>query len=148
MEERAERRELQPMQFKDNLASGSITEYAGELACAERAEYEEDALKAVSSRYPCAVKVLRFDVGKITDTAVIRFRKEGDKFTKFGGGTKSLSDYLTDKKVPQSLRDKLPLVCDGSEVLMVGGVEISDKVKIDENTLRKGVFICFDPLKT
>ena len=94
-----------------------------------------------------AVKILRFDMDKIPDGAVIRYKKEGDKFTKFGGGTKSLSDYLTDKKVPQSIRSKLPLVCVGSEVLIVGGVEISDKIKVDESTVKQGEFIFTDPFK-
>ncbi len=94
-----------------------------------------------------AVKILRYDADKIPDAAVIRHKKEGDKFTKFGGGTKSLSDYLTDKKVPQSMRSKLPLVCAESEVLIVGGVEISDKIKVDENTVKQGEFICADPFK-
>lgn len=135
------------MPFKDNLAIESITEYGGKLACAERAEHEEEALKRIEKVYACAVRVLRFDIRKIPDTAVIRFRKDGDKFTSFGGGTKSLSDYLTDKKVPQSMRDTLPLVCDGKEVLIVGGVEISDKIKLDETTVRRGIFIFADPFK-
>ncbi len=95
----------------------------------------------------CEVRRLRFDADKIPENAVIRFKREGDKFTKFGGGTKSLSDYLTDKKVPQSLRARLPLVCDGSDVLIVGGVEISDKVRLDDNTEHSGVFVCADPFK-
>lgn len=92
-------------------------------------------------------KILRYDADKIPESAVVRYKREGDKFTKFGGGTKSLSDYLTDKKVPQSMRGILPLVCDKSEVLIVGGVEISDKIRIDEGTKNQGVFICADPFK-
>lgn len=115
------------MRFKDELADGGVFEYGGNFAC--------------------AVKALRFDTDKIPESAVIRFKKAGDRFTKFGGGAKSLSDYLTDKKVPQSMRGNLPLVCAGNEVLIVGGVEISDKIKIDEGTVRQGVFICADPFK-
>lgn len=92
-------------------------------------------------------KILRYDADKIPGNAVIRYKREGDKFTKFGGGTKSLSDYLTDKKVPQSMRGILPLVCDKSEVLIVGGVEISDKIRIDEGTKKQGIFVCADPFK-
>ena len=87
-------------------------------------------------------KVLMFDLNSIPDGAVIRYRREGDRFKKFGGGTKSLSDFLTDKKVPQSVRDNLVLVCIDSEVLIVGGVEISDKVKVTENTSKVARFIC------
>lgn len=86
-------------------------------------------------------KELYFDLDKVPSGAVIRNRRGGDRFTKFGGGTKSLSDYLTDKKTPQSMRDKLVLVCYESDVLIIGGVEISDKVKVTEKTKRKRAFI-------
>lgn len=94
-----------------------------------------------------ATQSLLFDIDKIPPTAVIRFKNDGDKFTKFGGGTKSLGDYLTNKKVPQALRASLPLVCNGSEVLIVGGVEIADSVKITEETKRTCALVCANPFK-
>lgn len=75
---------------------------------------------------------LRIDVDKIPTTAVFRTREAGDSFTKFGGGTKQLKDYLIDKKIPQRKRDSLLLVADGSEVLVICGVEISDRVKVTD----------------
>ena len=77
---------------------------------------------------------LKADADKIPKSAVIRFKKPCDKFTKFGGGTKSLSDYLTDKKIPLRLRDSIPVIADGSDVLVVFGIAVSDKVKVDKNT--------------
>ena len=74
------------------------------------------------------------DLDKIPETAVIRFRRKGDRFTKFGGGTKSLSDYFTDKKIPLKDRDNVLLVANGSDVLILNGVAVSDKVKVDNNT--------------
>lgn len=74
------------------------------------------------------------DYDKLPKGCVIRTRKEGDMFTKFGGGTKKLKDYFIDKKIPQRLRGEIPLICCGNEVYCVLGIEISDKVKIDENT--------------
>lgn len=115
-------------------------EYAGKsvvIACGDRIE-----------NVPPQCKVLKFDMDCIPENAVVRFRRDGDKFTKFGGGSKSLSDYLTDKKVPQSMRATLPLVCDGSEVLLIGGVEISDKVKLTDATVRPTLLVCTDPLIT
>lgn len=131
--------------FYDNLNDDQTVEYCGVLACVERSEYAQDTLAIIGENYGKNLKTLSFDIGAIPENAVIRFRKAGDKFTKFGGGTTSLSDYLTDKKIPQSLRFKLPLVCVGSEVLIVGGVEISDRVKIKDGTKNIGVFICNDP---
>lgn len=135
------------MPFYDNLNSDQKMNYRSVLACADYAENLDDVLAHLSDEVKNSVKVLKFDLDKIPQSAVIRFKKSGDKFTKFGGGTKSLGDYLTNKKVPQSQRESLPLVCDGGEVLIVGGVEISDKVKLTNQTKRVSVFICLDPLK-
>ena len=77
---------------------------------------------------------LRVDLAKIPDGAVIRARGVGDVFRKFGGGTKSLKKYLIDKKVPLEARDGLPLLAVGKEILAVFGVEISENVRVDENT--------------
>lgn len=75
-----------------------------------------------------------FDFDKLSKSAIWRTRQTGDMFTKFGGGTKKLKDYLIDKKIPSRLRNEIPLLCDGNEVLLVLGVEISEKIKVDENT--------------
>lgn len=77
---------------------------------------------------------LKCDWDKIPKTAVLRYRKDGDKFTKFGGGTKNLGDFLTDKKIPLRLRDNLLVIANENDILLIVGVEISDKIKIDENT--------------
>ncbi len=75
-----------------------------------------------------------FDCAKVPKTAVWRVKEKGDKFEKFGGGTKPLRMYLIDKKVPSRIRDTLPVLADGNDILVILGVEISDKVKIDKNT--------------
>jgi tRNA(Ile)-lysidine synthase len=68
-------------------------------------------------------------LAKIPPTAVFRTRKTGDLFAKFGGGKKTLKEYLIDKKIPQRERDKLILIADGKEILAIVGVEISNKIK-------------------
>ena len=75
---------------------------------------------------------LRFDPDKLPKNCVFRTKRQGDVFTKFGGGTKSLKKYLIDKKIPQRNRDSLLLLASGSEILVVCGVEISDRVKVDD----------------
>ena len=82
---------------------------------------------------PNLKKGLFADLDKIPTTAVLRTKRDGDKITKFGGGTKKLSDYLTDKKVPLRLRDNLVLLADKNEILAIFGVAISEKIKVDEN---------------
>lgn len=85
------------------------------------------------------LRTLTFDVGCIPEGAVIRTMKPGDKFKKFGGGTKNLGDFLTDKKISAYLRKVIPVIACGSEILMVCGVEISDGIKVTEATKK----ICF-----
>lgn len=77
---------------------------------------------------------LRFDINKVPEGALLRFRREGDYFTKFGGGTKSLSGYLSDKKIKKEERDNLVLIAKGGEVLAIVGVEISQKLKVDKDS--------------
>ena len=82
---------------------------------------------------------LYFDLDKLPKECVFRTRQNGDKFTKYGGGTKSLKNYLIDKKIPSRTRDLIPVLADKNEILIVLGVEISEKIKVDENTKNKCV---------
>ena len=77
---------------------------------------------------------LCFDGDKIPNGAVIRLRKEGDVFKKFGGGTKKLKDYLIDKKVPRFERDNIPVLAVDNQILLVFGVEINDDIKVTKTT--------------
>lgn len=77
---------------------------------------------------------LKFDAEKLPKGVMWRFRKDGDVFEKFGGGTKKLKSYLANKKVPLRLRDNIPLLANENEVFLIAGVEISEKIKIDEKT--------------
>ncbi len=74
------------------------------------------------------------DYKKVPKNAVWRYREDGDQFEKFGGGTKTLSDFLTDKKIPRRLRTFLPVLASDKEILVVAGVEISNKVRADETS--------------
>ena len=74
------------------------------------------------------------DLDKIPKTAQIRTCLPKDMFTKFGGGTKKLCDYFTDKKVPKRIRQDIPLLVDGSNVLAIFGMAISENIKIENNT--------------
>ncbi len=80
-------------------------------------------------------RVLRVDVDKIPPTAVFRFRKEGDTIERFGGGRKTLKKFFNEEKTPVDMREYLPLIAEPSgEVYAVCGVEISEKIKVDEKT--------------
>jgi tRNA(Ile)-lysidine synthase len=74
------------------------------------------------------------DAKKLPKNVVWRYREDGDVFEKFGGGTKNLSDFLTDKKIPRRLRNYLPVLAKDKEIYIVAGIEISNKISVDENT--------------
>ena len=82
------------------------------------------------------VKRLTFDPDKIPEGARVRTREAGDEFRRCGGRNKSLSDFLTDLKMPKNMRDKLLVIASGKRVYAVLGVDIAEEVKIDENTKR------------
>ncbi len=76
--------------------------------------------------------VLDFD--KLPKNCVIRFKQEHDFIQKFGSGHKSLKRYLSDLKVPADERKRTIVIACGNEIFCVLGVNISDKVKVDNNT--------------
>ena len=58
---------------------------------------------------------------------IIRTRKPGDRIRPFGStGSRKLQDYLTDRRVPEPFRDRIPLLCRGGEVLLAAGVGAGD----------------------
>ncbi len=83
---------------------------------------------------------LRADLDAFPAGCVVRARREGDFITPYGGRKKTLKKFLTDRKISARLGRRLTLVACGSEVLVVLGVEISDKVKVTESTKRIGYF--------
>ena len=71
-----------------------------------------------------------FDGDALTG-AVFRHRLEGDFIAPLGmSGTKRLSDYLSDRKVPLHMRDGMAVLAAGSEVLWAVGAGVSEKSKI------------------
>ena len=58
----------------------------------------------------------------------VRAWRDGDRMRPLGlGGSKSLQDLLTDRKVPRALRRSLPVVCAGDEVVWVAGVAVDER---------------------
>lgn len=84
---------------------------------------------------------LRLDLDKLPVDCVIRQRREGDTFRKYGGGKKTLKRYLIDKKIPKENRD-MPIVAseNGDTVYAVFGVEIADGVKVEKES-KKVVYL-------
>jgi len=75
------------------------------------------------------------DADRLPTTAKWRFRQEGDMFAPLGmGGSKKLKEYFIDKKIPQRMRDSIPVLAVENKILAVADVEIADELKVTENT--------------
>ncbi len=65
----------------------------------------------------------------------LRTWEKGDRFTPFGmKGSKLVSDFLIDNKVPVSLKSKVLVLISGGEICWVMGYRISDKFKVTKQT--------------
>ena len=60
------------------------------------------------------------DVSGPPEELVLRTRRPGDRI-RIKSGTKKLQDLMVDMKIPKRLRDSIPLVALGSQVLWMGG---------------------------
>ena len=69
----------------------------------------------------------------------VRSRRPGDFIRPFGSdGSQSMQDYFTNRHVDAAFRDRVPLLCRGSEVLLAGGVgagSVPRTEKIDDPVL-------------
>lgn len=67
------------------------------------------------------------------EDCIIRTRQTGDFIRPFGmPGRQSLQDYLVNRRIDAAFRDRLPLLCRGSEVLLVGGVGAGQLPRMNE----------------
>jgi tRNA(Ile)-lysidine synthase len=63
---------------------------------------------------------------------VVRGWRDGDRMRPAGlGGTKTLQDLFTDRKVPRALRRTLPVVESGGEIVWVAGVAVDERFAAD-----------------
>ena len=66
----------------------------------------------------------------IPESAVFRFPEPGDLFRKFGGGTKKLCDWFTDRKIPRDIRPRTPVLADGKRILAVFPYAVSEDLRL------------------
>ena len=73
------------------------------------------------------------DYGKIKSGLQIRTRKTSD-FITLGNGTKKLKKLFTDDKISKTLRNTLPLIADGNEIIWVVGSRLNTKYYVTNDT--------------
>jgi tRNA(Ile)-lysidine synthase len=64
----------------------------------------------------------------------VRAWRDGDRMRPAGlGGSKSLQDLFTDRKVPRALRRTLPVVEAGGQIVWVAGVAVDERFAARED---------------
>lgn len=75
------------------------------------------------------------DADKVEGEIIVRTWRKGDRFSPIGmKGSKLVSDFLTDKKVPAHQRNYIQVIKDQRKIIAVVGYCPSEKVKVDKET--------------
>jgi tRNA(Ile)-lysidine synthase len=79
------------------------------------------------------------DMDKLDGVLTVRYRRAGDRFKPFGmQGYKTMKRFMVDEKIPETLRNKIPLVCDEKKIIWVYGYRMSEEARIEAGTNRIG----------
>jgi tRNA(Ile)-lysidine synthase len=92
------------------------------------------------SKFPLLVKdksLARLDFDKLFWPLTIRNLRPGDRFQPLGmKGSKKVSRFFIDRKIPQTLRTRIPLVLSGGEIVWIAGMEIGQAFCLDHKSSR------------
>ena len=78
-----------------------------------------------------------FDYDSLTAPLQVRKRREGDFFYPAGfGRRKKLQDFFVDEKVPRELRDSVPVVVCGEDIIWIAGYRADERFRAKEGTKR------------
>jgi tRNA(Ile)-lysidine synthase len=78
-----------------------------------------------------------FDCDKIKFRLKVRNRRDGDYiYPKGMSGRKKLKEIFIDKKIPRDIRDTMPLIAAGKEILCIPCIRDTRNYKVDENSKR------------
>lgn len=77
-----------------------------------------------------------FDAAKLQFPLWLRIRKSGDRMAPLGmqHGSIKISDLMINHKIPQSVRNKIPMLISGKDIIWVPGIQIAQPVRITEET--------------
>jgi tRNA(Ile)-lysidine synthase len=85
-------------------------------------------------------RVCRLSFDKILESGqnpVLRTRRQGDYIVPLGmQGRKKLQDFFVDEKYSRAERDRIPILCLGTEILWIVGGRISENYKVEDHTER------------
>src|SRR5262249_52481933 len=109
----------------------------GRVELPEVGLYIEAELAAPPPAWPTDPNVAFIDPAAVVGGLRVRGPERGDRFRPFGlGGTRKLSDFLTDRKVPRAHRFAIPLVVDAEKILWVAGMRLDERARLPAHAAR------------
>ncbi len=118
-----------------------------DAALLERAMVPEDALAGrsgqpegpaettASSGVPWLARDAYIDYNRVDLPLEVRNRRPGDRFRPLSlGGSQKVKDYFIAGKIPPGLRDLIPLVFTGEQLVWVAGFRLDERFKIGKDT--------------
>ncbi len=107
----------------------------GRAVACEIGELDPAAFQAHCRDRPEGVEML--DADSIRGRLICRRRREGDAFVPLGApGRKSVSDFLTDLKLPRRLRDEALCIADEAGLVYLAPLRIAERAKVTPATQR------------
>ncbi len=131
------------------IQSGVLFENEQKAVAEDDYEYELDVDKSVfvsetgetvsltvSTKYEkSGADTVFIDAGSVTLPMKVRNRRPGDRFRPFGmKGSKKLKDFFIDKKIDVSIRNNIPIVVSGNDIVWISGNALSENNRITQKT--------------
>jgi len=137
-----DRLSLQPSSSREPLSYAYPVETPGEIIIPEAdnkfcLKYldEFDYHNDIASVRKMSYNRVYLDANNTGGKFIIRNRRPGDRFFPLGsGGGKKLKDFFIDKKIPIPIRDRLPLVLKGKDIIWVPGCGPHHRYRVTRRT--------------
>ena len=111
--------------IRHNILEGEIiiNDYKIKANIISKEEYKKDS------------NTICFDFDKIKEEVLVRYRENGDYIYPKGlKGRKKIKDLFIDMKIPRDVRNSIPIIAVGKEVLIIPNIKITSSYSIDNNT--------------
>ncbi|MDI6800098.1 MAG: tRNA lysidine(34) synthetase TilS [Actinomycetota bacterium] len=119
------------------LATGLDFEFKSSIIEFAKGSLSLLAVAREESKAKSEIPLAHLDADLLEKSLVIRNWRFGDRFRPLNmAGFKKLSDFFVDIKLARRLRDRVPIVTSGGEIIWVVGLRLDDRFKITDNTKR------------
>ena len=126
---------ISPIAFRDNITTEFFIEADQRDLSNDLFSLKITYFDAPPDNFASPREALYFDVTKLNFPLVVRTWQQGDKFQALGmKGSRKISDFLIDEKVPKNLKNRVFVLLSGEEIAGVLGKRSSEKFKVDTYT--------------